>query len=264
VSTPLPIVLHHGLFGVVNFQVGRIRLSYFSGIDRAFTELGHPVILSRVHPTGSIETRARQLKAIILRQMRLQNLEGQKVLIFAHSMGGLDARYMISRLGMADRVRALITLCTPHRGSPYADWSLRHLGQRLGGLQLMNFLGLDVQGISDLTTESMRRFNEQVPDAPGVKYYSISAARPWHRVPAFALHSYKIIYDAEGDNDSLVSVQSAQWGRHLGTWPADHWHVINKRMVIEIRQPTGDITPYYLRTLDQVLLDLNNKDTDGE
>ena len=80
-----------------------------------------------------------------------------------------------------------------------------------------------------------------------------SAARPWHHVPPFMLHSYKLIYDLEGDNDGVVSVASAQWGQHLETWPADHLHVINKRLVPEIRNRTGDIVPYYLRALDRVV-----------
>jgi hypothetical protein len=54
----------------------------------------------------------------------------------------------------------------------------------------------------------------------------------------------------------LVSVSSATWGRHLETWPADHLHLVNKRLMPEIRNPTGDIVPYYLRALDQVLSDI--------
>lgn len=249
----LPIVLHHGLFGFGNFELGKIKLCYFSGIDRALAERGHPIIISRVHPTAGIARRARQLKETILRQLDIQNApRDQRVILIAHSMGGLDARYMISKLGMDDRVAALLTITTPHRGSAYADWCLKHLGQRLGGLQLMNFLGLDVQAISDLTRESCRRFNDDIEDSPLVKYFSVSAARPWHRVPAFALHSFKVIADEEGENDGLVAKISSPWGKHLGTWPADHWHTINKRFTVEIKEPTGDITPYYLKALDMV------------
>ena len=64
--------------------------------------------------------------------------------------------------------------------------------------------------------------------------------------------SRRIVHGAEGENDGLVSITSAQWGQHLATWPADHWHTINHRMVVEIKQPTGDITPYYLKILDQL------------
>jgi triacylglycerol lipase len=246
-----PLVLHHGFMGL-QFKAGPLNWGYFRGIDRALTEQGYPLIISRVHPTAGIETRARQLKEIVLRQLDILGHPRERVVLIGHSMGGLDARYMITRLGMADRVRALLTVTTPHRGTPYADWCVRHLGQRLGGLRLLSFLGLDMQAALDLTTRSMRRFNEEVPDHPDVRYFSVSAARPWHRVPPFALHAYRIVHEAEGDNDCLVSVRSSTWGEHLGTWPADHFHTINKRMVLELKSPTGDITPYYLKAVAEV------------
>ncbi len=248
----IPIVLHHGLLGFPELGAGPIKLRYFRKIDKVLAKLGHPVIITRVHPTAGIETRARQLKETILRQLDILGRKGERVLIIAHSMGGLDARFMISQLGMAEQVAALLTVTTPHRGSPYADWCLRNLGQRLGGLRLMRALGLDVQAINDLTTESCRRFNEDIVDSPAVRYFSVSAARPWHRVPPFALHSFKVIAEAEGENDGLVSIKSSTWANHLGVWPADHWHTINHRLVLELKDPTGDITPYYLDALKQM------------
>ena len=161
---PIPIVLHHGVLGYGDLKLGPLKLAYFRGIDRAIIDRGHPLILSKVHPTGSIERRARELKANIRRQLKtLGRDEKEKVVIIGHSMGGLDARYMISKLGMDDRVAALVTITTPHRGSPYADWCLKNLGQRLGGLQLMNFLGLDVRALTDLTPARCARFNEDAP-----------------------------------------------------------------------------------------------------
>ena len=249
-----PIVLQHGLFGFGEFQLGRFRLGYFHGIDRAIAERGHPLIISRVHPTGSVQLRATQLKATILRKFKaLKTPRDQRIVIFAHSLGGLDARYMITHLGMADRVAAVVTISTPHRGSPYADWCLLNLGKRLKALQLMRLLNLDVQAADDLTIDSCARFNEHVPDAPGVRYFSISAARPWHKITPLFLHAYRIIAAAEGDNDGLVSVTSAKWGEHLETWPADHLHVINKRLTIEIKNPTGDMTPRYMKILDRLV-----------
>jgi triacylglycerol lipase len=245
-----PIVLQHGLFGFSQLGVGDFKLSYFHKIDRALRLRGHPLIVSQVHPTGSIEMRANQLKQTILDRCE-KLLIDEPVVIVAHSMGGLDARYMITHLEMAHRVAALVTISTPHRGSPYADWSLKNLGRRLGGLKLMRLLKLDVSAIQDLTVRSCEKFNEQVPDHPDVKYYSISAARPWAMMPPFLMHSCKVIYDAEGDNDGMVSVKSASWGEHLETWQADHLHVINKRFVW-LRDQTGDIVPYYMKMLERV------------
>jgi triacylglycerol lipase len=261
----LPVVLHHGLMGLTGVRIAGFNLSYFRNIDRVIADRANPLITPSVHPTGSIALRARQLKTQILRELKKNKIPTtQKLIIIAHSMGGLDSRYMISKLGMDDRVAALLTVCTPHRGSPYADWCLLNLGKRLGGLRLMKLLNLDVQALTDLTTDHCKKFNEQVPDAPDVRYFSISAARPWNKVPPFALHAWRIIQSAEGDNDSLVSVQSSTWGEHLGVWPADHWHSINHRYSLDLKNPTGNIAPYYLKALNQVLTRISSPLPGGE
>src|SRR5215207_2694906 len=211
----LPIVLHHGLLGSGDIAVGPLKFSYFRGIDRAIAARGHPIVVSRVQPTGSIELRARQLKVNILRGLKQQNIpRNTRCLIIAHSMGGLDARYMIAELGMSDRVAGLLSITTPHRGSPYADWCVQNLGEKLGCGRLLNMMGLDVRAISDLTTASCRQFNRAVQNVVGVQYFSVSAARPWHRVPPWAIPAHRIVAAAEGDNDSLVSVKSSTWGTH--------------------------------------------------
>ncbi len=249
-----PVVLHHGIFGFGPMKIGPLKIEYFIGIDRAMADAGHPVIAASVHPCASIATRARQLKEQILARLDHMDRSHRRVIIFAHSMGGLDARHMITHLGMADRVAALVTVCTPHRGSSYADWCAINLGKRLGGYRLLRNLGLDIGAALDLTTESCRWFNEQTPDHPEVAYYSVAGCRPWHRVPPNFYHSHAIIQKTEGDNDGLVSVESAKWGEFLGVWPADHVHAVGRRMVLELTDPTGPITPYYLRTLQRVVM----------
>jgi triacylglycerol lipase len=256
---PLPIILHHGLFGYESVGIGKFRWAYFQGIDKALRRAGYPIVVTKVHPTGGIARRATQLKSAIEAGLAELNGSGQgKFIIVGHSMGGLDARYMIQELGMADRVAALLTVTTPHRGSPYADWCVRHVGKRLGAFELMDFLGLDVDAARDLTTESCARFNERIKDVPGVKYFSVSAAREWPKVAPFVLHSHKVVFDAEGENDGLVSVRSSTWGTHLGTWRADHFHTINKRYVLEFRNRTGNIAPYYVRAVEQVIASLTH------
>lgn len=243
-------MLHHGLFGFGNLRVGPLALRYFSGgIERALRKAGHPLILARCHPTGSIELRARQLKATILTQLNALGRRGGRVAIVAHSMGGLDARHMIAHLGMAGQVATLLTVCSPHRGSSYADWFVRNVGERLGGGRLAAAMGLDVRAAVDLTTASMAAFNEAVPDQPGVRYFSVSAACPAGRqAPVFA-HSHPIVYRCEGENDGVVSLASARWGEHLCTWPVDHLHAINKRLTPAALRPAGDMTPRYAALL---------------
>jgi len=249
----LPIVLHHGIFGYDRVKIGPVKWSYFGGgIERAINERGHALIVARVSRSGSIATRAEQLKQTLLDQLDLFGRANERVVIFAHSMGGLDARYMISQLDMGHRVKALVTLSTPHRGCSYADWVLQNVDKRASVRQFLRVLRLNLAGVRDLTTHAVARFNDDVIDHPDVKYYSVTAARPWYRVPPFLLHSHRIVQKHEGDNDGIVSVASGQWGTHLGTWPADHLHVVNRRLVIELRQRTGNVLPRYMQVLDRL------------
>ena len=251
----IPVVLHHGVLGFSYLRLGKFQFQYFSGgIETAIAERGHPLMVCKVHPTAGIDVRARQLKETILRQLEIIKRPDEQVIILAHSMGGLDARYMIAHLGMADRVRALATIATPHRGTPYADWCLKNLGVRLGGVGLARWLGLEIQALHDLTTVHCEQFNLENPDSPLVRYYSVSGARPWYKVPPFALLAWRIINEAEGDNDCLVSVKSSIWGKHLGVWPVDHFHEINKRLIFD-PGGVGNVTPLYIRLLDEIAAD---------
>lgn len=54
---------------------------------------------------------------------------GRDVGIVAFSMGGIAARYYVQRLGGAARVRPLVTVSTPHRGT-YLAWLLPLKGMR--------------------------------------------------------------------------------------------------------------------------------------
>ena len=66
-----------------------------------------------------------------------------------------------------------------------------------------------------------------------------------NKVAPIFLHSHRIVFSHEGDNDGVVSVNSAKWGEFLGAWPADHLHMINKRFTPESLLPKHDVAPRY-------------------
>src|SRR3954469_20978251 len=108
-----PIVLVHGLLGFDRLQVGGLTLvNYFPGVVEALQAGGSRVFAPALSPTAGIAQRAAQLRDFILR-----TCPHEPVHLIAHSMGGLDARYLVSRLDMADRILTLTTLGTPHRGT---------------------------------------------------------------------------------------------------------------------------------------------------
>lgn len=117
-KTKYPIVLVHGLAMKDTFF-----MKSFGRIDRILRIQGHTVYKSGVDAVGSVETNAAQLKSEI--ETIVTETGAEKVNIIAHSKGGLDAKYMIEHLGMAEKVASLTTLCTPHQGSPVANFVLK-------------------------------------------------------------------------------------------------------------------------------------------
>ena len=115
VMTRYPIILVHGL---ALRQSKAIRA--FGKIENVLREGGYTVFVADIDAFGSIENNAQQLKDFVLGV--LTETEAEKVNIIAHSKGGLDSKYMITALGMEDKVASLTTLCTPHRGSIIASW----------------------------------------------------------------------------------------------------------------------------------------------
>lgn len=247
-----PVVLHHGLFAPGERQLGPVRTRSFPGIHQAIERRGHPVMATTIHPSAGIVTRAGQLRDSILRFKQTTANPAERVVVVAHSLGGLDARYMVRHLDMADHVQAIVTISTPHRGSPWADWCTLNIGHRMGLFALTDRFGIDLGGAVDVTVERCQTFNQSTPDHPDVRYYSIGAALPWKKIAAPLLTSHLMIRNLEGDNDGLVSLSSSRWGEHLTDWPCDHWSVINRRFLRDGTRPQYDISAYYLQMLDEL------------
>jgi triacylglycerol lipase len=216
-----PVVLVHGFFGFDKINVGNWTLAdYFPYIPEMLRAAGDRVLVPRLSPTGGVAERAAQLKAFLDREA-----PREPVHLVAHSMGGLDSRYMISRLGMADRVVTLTSLGTPHRGTPFADWGIRRLGRLVK--PLLQLFGIPTQGFYDLTTDACRRFNDEVPDAPGVRYFSVAGRHHGQLHNPEWLLPYNIVLQAEGANDGVVSLTSARHGESLEVWEGDHLSLVN-------------------------------------
>lgn len=258
-----PLVLAHGLFGFAELKLAGSYLPpihYWHGIKDALTAHGTEVITASVPPSGSIEERAAQLRRNILATSK-----GRPVNIIAHSMGGLDARYMISRSRQKRtalererhependvNVRALVTVATPHHGSAYADYVFDRIGpERLPWVYgvWQRTTGLGTGAFSQLTRNYMKEeFNPKTPDDPDVQYFSYGAALK-KKPPLLSPFrgSYNVLLKEEGPNDGLVSVESAKWGQYKGTLEGvSHLDLINwtNRLRWTMRKWMGEPNP---------------------
>ena len=219
----------HGIMGFDQLGLPALGLSirYFRGLAPSLRQLPIEAHFPALPAVGSIAQRAQVLADYI------EALEVEAVHLIAHSMGGLDCRYVISKLDPQQRVRSLTTVATPHHGSPLADWIVNDRG--LVTALLRRLLG---EGIKALTTEACRRFNEQVKDRPDVDYRSYAGVRPLAEMPIWYRPWTRRVANQQGDNDSQVAASSARWGEFIRQLRADHlemagWNLAFKNAAIE-------------------------------
>lgn len=207
-----PLVLAHGLLGFDELSVaGRFapRVQYWRGIKDALLAKNVEVITTQVPASASIEQRA----VALLDDIRAK-AQGKSVNIIAHSMGGLDARYLISSLKPKDvEIKSLTTIATPHRGSSFADFVFRELGDAKVSTvyKLLERLNIQSGAFAQLTTKYMQEsFNPDNPNSPSVRYFSYGAQFDPSIWSVFRF-SHDMMEPIEGPNDGLVSVSSSKW-----------------------------------------------------
>jgi hypothetical protein len=237
-----------------------VELGVRRGLDLKVTVVGS-------HPTSSLLARAERLA----RTIRETADAGSLIHVIGHSSGGLDARLMVAPgvdLGVevedvAKRVRSVVTIATPHRGTPLASFfrnlsgprllgsAARLLGRGLGKseaspedlppdarAQLRKFVGevgRDQALVAQLAPESMELFNATARDRRGVRYACVLARVPSSRFGAKGPFSaanraiFALMHQLsakEGGTDGVVPVQSQVWGDVLFEAAADHLDVL--------------------------------------
>src|SRR5450759_241593 len=87
------IVLVHGILGFRK----RFGIEYFGGVAEHFRTKGLAVLVPELDPTKGVEFRGGQLCDQINSGFKSGAIDpDQKTHIIAHSMGGLDSRYVLS------------------------------------------------------------------------------------------------------------------------------------------------------------------------
>ncbi len=225
-----PVLLMHGL-GALALPW---RPSQLHPVAEYLRQYGIRAYAPNVAPYAPVARRAERWRQYL--QRILEETRAPKVHLIAHSMGGLDARYLIARLDGYRHVAALITIATPHRGTSLTELVLERpvtvrrwlecLARRLSHLVLPEEPAALLDTVAQLTPAYVTEvFNPEVPDHPDVPCFSWAGmAGPGTDVPITPCIAplARYIYRREGLNDGYVPIQSARWGRFLGTLRVDH------------------------------------------
>ncbi len=235
------IILAHGILGFRKF----LDVEYFNGV-KEHLENSYPcnVLVTQVDPTAGVEERGKQLRQQIIDALGLtgkapQLIIGEPTHIIAHSMGGLDSRFILSPSNpdnIAEYITSLTTIGTPHLGSPIADvlypWANGESPLVIAelvkgwGQNFLDEFGISLDGLRDLTTEYSRVFDQNTTDHANVKYFwTAGIGRSGiAKTSALLLASYEYMKLHNGEeNDGAVPISSAKHGTEIGVpWFADH------------------------------------------
>lgn len=247
-----PIVLEHG------FAASTTNVWSFNGVAAALRRDGHTVYESEVPPFDSPRVRAERLAAMVDRALAESGMD--RVNIVAHSMGGLDARELVSVRGYGDRVASVTTISSPHRGTRIADLALSclhtdytnpilsKLAAAFGGTFSNASETADVRAtLVALSEANAPAFEAAHPDDPRVYYQSwagvsspFGVANPndavacqgrqmrnagtTDKVDPLLLATWLVVGGGTRmiPNDGLATVESAKHGDFRGCVPMDH------------------------------------------
>src|SRR5699024_11813259 len=83
---------------------------------------------------------------------------------------------------------------------------------------------------SDVCSSDLQ-FNETIKNVPNIPYYSYSSAvgkGTSDPIKVMSRYQNSYIYEEEGLNDGMVSVESAKWGQHIKTANLAHMEQMNQ------------------------------------
>ena len=257
-ATKYPIIMVHGI-GFRDLKY----FNYWGRMPKMLSCNGASVYYGHQKAWGTIEENAAHMKENILHVLR--ETGAKKVNIIAHSKGGLDSRYLITKLGMGDRVASLTTVSTPHRGSRLIDF----LNRLPDGVYrfIAHMLDKSFQMVGDenpdcyhsskqLSPAYCTEFNRQVPDREGVYYQSYTSVMKNMFSDSLLSIPYLLMRFLDSpENDGLVSVSSAKWGNFKGVFQNKKRRGISHGDMIDLKREDYngfDVIEEYIKIVEEL------------
>lgn len=258
-KTRYPVVMVHGVF----FRDWQY-FNYWGRIPKELNRNGCTVYYGKQQSAASVETSARELKERVLSIIEETGCE--KVNLIAHSKGGLDSRYAISRLGLAPYVASLTTINTPHLGCCWVDQVLARCPKKLLSFvaakynRIFSKLGdasPDFEAaVFDLTHDHCSQFNEETGDYSDILCQSVMSRMSSMFSDGVPCNiGYLLVKHCEGVNDGLVCADSAVWGKFLGYLDTPGRRGISHGDMIDLRRENirgFDVREFYVELVKKL------------
>ncbi len=218
-KTKYPVVLVHGL----GFRDGSRLYNYWGRIPNMLAGHGAVIYYGGQDSWGTMKHNAEQLKKKFEAIIETDHVE--KLNVIAHSKGGMDVRFLISNMGMEKYISSVTTIATPHNGMHCVDALYKvpkcilsviaffvNLNNKIAGDSKPDFY----HSLQEITTYNAKSFNEQCKNKETIVYQSYAGKMKNIFSDLLYIFTYPLVYLFDGDNDGLVSVESAKWGNFKG------------------------------------------------
>ncbi|OLP63472.1 hypothetical protein BACPU_31260 [Bacillus pumilus] len=234
-----PLVFVHGINSSSSTWFDRndmAKQAVLNGYESAFIDL---------HPDQNMKKNG---KLLAEKLKEIYDFFGRKLIVIGHSKGGVDTQSALVYYNAHPFVDKVITLGSPHYGTPLAD-----LAYSKGGSWLAQILGQKSEALYSLQTGLMTAFRsetDQLEKFPN-KYVTYSGSE-WGTFGG-VLYLGGMYLKSFGANDGAVTVSSTRlsYANNILTGKWDHFSIKNGTSMFPVIQ-------------NQLLASLANADTEEE
>lgn len=175
----------------------------------------------------------------------LKYYPNRSIHLLGHSAGGLVAR-LLAKQSEEHRIQVLsvVSITTPHQGASLADIALQMQKKKPVLYNGLKLFGYDLEKrrplLERLHPEFLKKFNQDVPNNPSVRYGSVVSGMPFSELPVgmqFVAHQVRHLTN---DTDGLVEVTSQPWGQVITELKLDHGAVLGHSLRTTAAQRSQD------------------------
>ncbi len=262
-KTKYPILMVHGFF----FRDYKY-FNYWGRIPKELKTNGAEIYYGNHQSALRISESAEELSVRI--KEIIKETGAEKLNIIAHSKGGLDCRYAISKLDIAPYIASLTTINTPHRGCFFADYMLKSIPKNMQNKiakaynKTLTKLGDTrpdfLAAAADLTEKSCEELNKELTYFPDNIYcQSFGSVIKKLSSGKFPFNiSYQFVKKMAGENDGLVNEDSFSFGEKYTLLRKGGKNGISHGDIIDINRTNlknFDVREFYV----ELVADLKNK-----